>query len=393
MLKKRLAIITTHPIQYHAPLFELLTQRGVIEVKVFYTWGKSVLENKFDPGFGKVINWDIDLLKGYTYTFLDNVSKNPGSNHYKGIDNPTIINEIEAWKVDAVLVFGWCFKSHLKCLRHFKGKLPVYFRGDSTLLDKKNYFKSILRRMILKWVYCHVDLAFYVGHCNFDYFKKHGVTKNNLLFAPHAIDNNRFTSNETLKAQALVFRNKLNIKETDFVFLFAGKFETKKNPELLLEAFNSASFDKNVHLIFVGNGELEKSLKSKSISNKNIHFENFCNQSEMPVVYEMSNTFVLPSAGPEETWGLAINEAMANGKSIVVSDKCGCAHNLVAQGINGFVFESQNITELKECLVKMVDLNTIDNKMGVESLEIIKDYTFEKIAKTIESHLILNTLN
>jgi glycosyltransferase involved in cell wall biosynthesis len=76
--------------------------------------------------------------------------------------------------------------------------------------------------------------------------------KNQLIFAPHAIDNNRFTSNEILREKALVFRNKLNIKETDFIFLFAGKIESNKNPELLLDAFLSASFDKNVHLVFVG---------------------------------------------------------------------------------------------------------------------------------------------
>ena len=174
MLKKRVAIITTHPIQYNAPLFELLTQRGVIEIKVFYTWGKSVLENKFDPGFGKIINWDIDLLKGYNYAFIHNVSTKPGSHHFNGIDNPTLIKEIETWTADAILVYGWSFKSHLKCLRYFKGKLPVFFRGDSTLLDKRYTFKSLLRSIFLNWVYSHVEIAFYVGLSNFDYFKKYG---------------------------------------------------------------------------------------------------------------------------------------------------------------------------------------------------------------------------
>jgi glycosyltransferase involved in cell wall biosynthesis len=392
MLKKRLAIITTHPIQYNAPLFELLTQRGVIEVKVFYTWGKSVLDNKFDPGFGKVINWDIDLLKGYTYTFLQNVSTNPGSSHFNGIDNPTIINEIESWKADAVLVYGWNFKSHLKCLRYFKGKLPIYFRGDSTMLDKKKSFNSILRKIFLKWIYRHVDAAFYVGHSNFEYYKQHGLRKNQLIFAPHAIDNKRFNSNEKTKNLATHLRHSLDIRESDFIFLFAGKLESKKNPELLLEAFISASFDKNTHLVIVGNGELETLLKSKSNS-RNIHFLDFQNQSNMPGVYELANTFILPSAGPGESWGLAVNEAMANGKSIIVSDKCGCAQNLVVQGLNGFVFESQNITELKKHLIKMVELSTNDNKMSAASLEIIKDFTFEKIAKAIESQLILNSLN
>lgn len=392
MLNKRLAIITTHPIQYNAPLFELLTQRGVIEVMVFYTWGRSVLQNKFDPGFGKVINWDIDLLKGYKYNFVQNVSNNPGSNHYNGIDNPTIIKEIELWKADAVLVYGWNFKSHLNCIRYFKGKLPVYFRGDSTMLDDKKSLKSILRRIFLKWVYSHIDYAFYVGQSNLEYYKKLGLKNNQLIFAPHAIDNSRFVSNEKSKSQASEIRQTLKINESDFVFLFAGKLEPKKNPELLLESFIAASFEKNIHLVFVGNGELESRLKSKSNST-NIHFLNFQNQSNMPSVYEMANTFILPSAGPGESWGLAVNEAMANGKSIIVSDKCGCAKNLVFHDINGLVFQSQNSNELTQHLIKIVELKSEDNKMGKASLDIIKDFTFEKIAKAIESHLILNSLN
>jgi len=38
---KKLAIITTHPIQYYAPIFKLLSERKKIEICVFYTWGKD----------------------------------------------------------------------------------------------------------------------------------------------------------------------------------------------------------------------------------------------------------------------------------------------------------------------------------------------------------------
>jgi len=67
---KKLAIITTHPIQYYAPIFKLLSERKKIEICVFYTWGKDALKDKFDVGFGKKIEWDIPLLEGYNYNFL-----------------------------------------------------------------------------------------------------------------------------------------------------------------------------------------------------------------------------------------------------------------------------------------------------------------------------------
>src|SRR4051812_18865346 len=97
----RLAIVTTHPIQYYAPIFKLLSKRGKIAIKVFYTWGESGFTNKFDPGFGKIIEWDVPLLDGYEYEFLENIANDKGSHHFNGIVNPDIINTIEKWKADA----------------------------------------------------------------------------------------------------------------------------------------------------------------------------------------------------------------------------------------------------------------------------------------------------
>src|SRR5687767_11380417 len=95
---RKLAIITTHPIQYYAPLFKLLNQRGRIAIKVFYTWSQSAKGPNFDPGFGKKIEWDIPLLNGYDYTFVKNTSSKPGTHHFKGIINPTLNAEVEQWQ-------------------------------------------------------------------------------------------------------------------------------------------------------------------------------------------------------------------------------------------------------------------------------------------------------
>ena len=193
---KRLAIVTTHPIQYYAPLFQLIHKRGNIELKVFYTWGEQVLKDKYDPGFGKVISWDIPLLEGYSYEFLENTSSRRGSDHFAGIINPNIINLINEYAPNAVLVIGWNFNSHLKVMKHYKGKVPVYFRGDSTLLDEQTRFsfRKLLRRAALKYVYKNVDLVFYTGKANKEYYLKHGLRQSQLRYAPHAIDNDRFNS-------------------------------------------------------------------------------------------------------------------------------------------------------------------------------------------------------
>ena len=341
---KRLAIISSHPIQYNAPIFSLLAKEPLVELMVFYTWGEAALGSKYDPDFGKEINWDIPLLEGYNYTFIKNISKEPGSHHFKGIINPTLNEEIEAWKPNVVWVWGWSFNSHLKALRYFKGRIPVWFRGDSTLLNEPNRFsvKKVARRLILTYVYHYIDKAFYVGTNNKNYFKVHGVSEDKLVYAPHVIDNIRFskmTNDDNCEIEKL--RVKYGFKNTDIILLFAGKFEKVKNIEFLIQYLKTTQID-NLKLLIVGNGILEKKLKNLSSKLQNIIFIDFQNQSLMPYIYKLANVYVLPSL--QDTWGLSINESLACGTPVIVSNMCGGAIDLVDE-TNGIIINVLKMTE------------------------------------------------
>ncbi len=399
----KLAIITTHPIQYYAPLFQALAKEAHLDLKVYYTWGTAVLEDKFDPDFGKSIQWDIPLLEGYDYHFTKNTSKNPGSATFSGIITPNLINEVEGFSPDAILVYGYAYQGHLKLIRYFKGKVPVWFRGDSTLLDPDFGWKKYIKRIYLYWVYRHIDKALYVGKNSKAYFEKFGVQKTQLHFVPHSVDNNRFASDRKKEANEL--RESLGIKASEILVLFAGKLEEKKNPLLLLNVAKSLKRT-DVHFLFVGNGELEQKLKTDaspstspstslrvislrvtslrvtSGSTKRVHFMDFQNQQNMPVVYQACDLFCLPSKGPGETWGLAVNEAMAASKAVLVSDKVGCAVDLVEEGLNGFTFKSGDEEDLFKKLNVLSDKEQLA-KMGIASQEKIKDWSLEKQVSTI----------
>lgn len=415
---KKLAIVITHPVQYYVPVFQLLAKQCLL--KVFYTWGKEGISKKYDPGFRKVIGWDLSLLEGYDYELLQNTSKSPGSHHGKGIINPHIITKITDFKPHAILIYGYSYHSHFKVMRHFKGKTPIWFRGDSTLLDRESPLKSLLKKHYLKWVYSHIDKAFYVGTNNKAYFKKYGLKENQLVFAPHAIDNERFA--EDRKKEALELRENLRVGKDEILILFAGKLEPKKNPALLLEAFielikekpfnpsvisdeceKSISeisppanwrnvemmVSKEVHLLFVGNGVLEESLKLKVKSSalNNIHFMDFQNQTQIPVMYQASDIFCLPSQGPGETWGLAINEAMATGKAIITSDKVGCAVDLIKNEVNGYIFPSNDINVLKEKIASLIHQPSLIKSFGQQSQKIIQHWSFKQQVEQLISAL------
>jgi len=361
-------------------LFKFLAESGKFTIKVFYTWGENSL-NVYDPGFGKQREWDIDLLSGYDYTFVRNVSTDPGSHHLKGIINPDIIEQINEFKPNVIIIFGWNFHSHLKIMRHFKGKIPIFFRGDSTLLDEKKGFsvKGFIRKQYLKWVYSHVDIALSPGTASDAYFKFVGVKPNQIIRAAHAVENSRFSL--SFRAQRGTSSGGTSEQGKPVTFLFAGKFEPKKNPLLLIRAFKKLyETNKNIHLILVGDGvlkdEIINELKELSTQNEQpFTLLPFQNQSQMPSIYNKGDIFVLPSQGPGETWGLAINEAMASGCAVIASDKCGAAADIIDDEKNGYIFKSgdeNDLVDKMQCILE--DQRYV--QMGKYATEKIEHFTY-----------------
>lgn len=249
----------------------------------------------------------------------------------------------------------------------------------------------MLRRLALSWIYRSIDKAFYVGTNNKQYFLKLGVKERNLVFAPHAIDNERFGDQVLYKEESEQIRKALGIPENHVVFLFAGKFERKKNPLLLIKAFKQLN-PQNASLLLVGNGVLENELRQAAAGHPNIHFLPFQNQTRMPAVYQAGNVLVLPSSGPGETWGLCINEAMACGLAIIASNKVGCAVDLVQANKNGFIFEADSVADMVDKL-NVCSLKSKDElaDMGNASRAIIAHWSFNRICEAITTTTLKRT--
>jgi len=347
MLKQKLAVIASHPIQYYSPVFRTLALSETIELRVFYTWSQTAKGPVLDQGFQTAVKWDLPLLDGYTFEFVPNVAKRPGTDHFWGLKNPTLIQQIETWRPDALLVYGWNHRSHFQALRHFKDRLPVLFRGDSTLLGRRSWWRKFLRQHFLTWIYSHVDVAIAVGTNNRDYFEWCGLPPERIAFAPHSVDTERFSADpEGQDKRAAEWRVSLGIDPAAVVVAYAGKLQSVKNPLLLLDAFSA--LNDGSHLVFFGNGVLQSALRRRAAAHSNVHFLPFQNQSVMPLVYRVSDVFVLPSRS--ETWGLALNEAMACGRAVIASSHVGGARDLIQVGVNGWLFESGNLERLIDVL-------------------------------------------
>ncbi len=373
---QKLAIITSHPIQYYAPWFRHLATTQDLDIKVFYLWDFGITQ-QLETDFQQVIQWDIPLLDGYNYEFVLNTSSNPGTNNFWGLQNPSLISQVSSYKPDAVLLMIYNYASiYHFLLRWNSQKSPLLFRGDSHRLLIPTDIKAWARREFIKQIYRRFAACLYVGKANYEYFRYHGVAADKLFFSSHAVDNERFFAQAEIAFQeAAVWKQELGIPQNHAVILFAGKFEIKKRPLDLLQAFLQAQLV-DVSLLFVGAGHLEEELKSQAALNANIYFAPFQNQSFMPRTYATADLVVLPSYGSSETWGLAINEAMCLSRPVLTSTHVGCTQDLVRIGENGMIFPAGDVFGLKNSLEEAFSDKQRLQQWGEESRRIVSQYSY-----------------
>jgi glycosyltransferase involved in cell wall biosynthesis len=360
----RLAIIVSHPIQYFVPLYRRLARRSDMTVKVFFTWhcGQAPVE---DRGFRQRVAWDIPMTDGYPFELVPNTSSRPGTHGFFGLRNPDLVERVMAWQPDVVQVTGWAWLSHLQALRVFQRRgVPTLFRGDSHLLDgKPSGLRGLMKRIGLRRVFSSPAGFLVVGSANSDYYKYFGVDAARLYPSVHSIDVGRFAQPaEALEREAGEWRARLGLVSGQKVLLFAGKFERKKRPVELMQAVLGIASE-NIVLVLVGGGELQPEIERIAAGHPNrFRVLPFQNQSRMPIVYRLGDLAVLFS-GHGETWGLAVNEALACGRPVLVSDRVGCAADVVDRSC-GRVIAWNDYAALETTVAKLLNGDTFLEMRG-----------------------------
>ena len=377
--KYKLAILISHPIQYHVPLFRALSAHPRIELTVYYCWDFGIGKEGQDIESGARYQWDIPLLDGYAYKFLNNISPQPSSAGFFGQINPGIMSELWRNKYDALWVHGYSFCTDwLAFFVAFFLGIPIFFRGISHLLDSKPWYVNIVKRAILTSLFAICRACLYIGTHNREYYKAYGVPDRKLFHVPHIVDNAFFSAfSASLSPKRAVIRKRFGFSDDRPVVLFLGRLVSKKRPQWVLDAYQEMRKRYQCGLLVAGEGPARHDME-KQISLENIPdvvFTGFLNQTEIPRAYIAADIFILPSAR-EETWGLVVNEAMNFGLPIIVSDKVGCAPDLVYENQNGFVISS--FPELREALSRLI----IDKKsrcvFGSTSKEIISAWNVDR---------------
>ena len=381
-------MVASHPIQYQAPWFRRLAE--VTDLTVFFCHRQSA-EDQARAGFGEAFEWDVPLLEGYRHEYLENVSQAPDVGHFAGCDTPGIRQRLAAGRFDACIVNGWYLKSYLQAMRSARGLgMGVLVRGDSQLLEPRGALKSALKYFPYRWMLAQIDAHLFVGQANREYLQHYGVRDESLFFAPHFVDNDRFAQGAAVAREsgnAAALRESWGAHPRAVIFGFAGKLVPGKRAEDFLAAIaRLARQDAGVRGVVVGAGPEAAGLRARVESEQlPVAFTGFVNQSALPAHYAAMDCLVVPSAS--ESWGLVVNEAMAAGRPVIVSDRVGCAPDLVIEGETGFSYAMGDVAALTD---RMLTLRRTIRERAVELAGAVSarigDYTCERaVAGTLSA--------
>jgi 1,2-diacylglycerol 3-alpha-glucosyltransferase len=213
-----------------------------------------------------------------------------------------------------------------------------------------------------------------------------GIPAKRIFVGYDVVDNDYFSLQaEAVRENAPHLRERYLLPEN--YFLAIGRFDAKKNFLRLLEAYSRYRQDYGDEawgLVICGAGPLEYELKLKA-NQLNLHqvqFPGFAQITDLPVYYGLARCFIIPSSHSEQ-WGLVVNEAMGSGLPVLVSRACGCAPDLVQDGVNGYTFDPYDTGGLAQLMRKMSSGDLDLKAMGEASRTIIAAFSLETFAQNI----------
>jgi glycosyltransferase involved in cell wall biosynthesis len=265
--------------------------------------------------------------------------------------------------------------------------------GKAILLSDSKYddvprlaWKERLKQMLV----CRFDAALCAGRDHRMYLEGLGMKAERIFEGVDVVDNDFFWQGaEQARRDPASYRATLGLEFPEPFFLASARLIERKNIDGLLRAY--AQYRHHVknagkpctlwRLVVLGDGTerttLEEIVDSQGI--QGVSFPGFLQINKLPTYYGLASVFIHPAH--RDQWGLVVNEAMAAGLPVLVSNGCGCASDLVCEGENGFTFDSNDVATLADLMIKVSSGKVDMEAMGVSSRNRIEGWGLKRFAQ------------
>jgi glycosyltransferase involved in cell wall biosynthesis len=325
-----------------------------------------------------------------------------GSSHDLPIEEfkGRLFHVLDEYKPEVVVVPGWGYRGALMALGWgLIHRIPVICMSESTQWDEaRNPLKEWIKRRIIGLF----SSALVGGTPHRDYMEELGMPSDRIFLGYDAIDNDYFET-KTDEVQNSGFKYQASgFAPSKPYFLASARFIEKKNLFRLLKAYaiyrgkallrrdsvaSAFSLQPSVFdLVLLGDGQLRpelKKLRSELGMEDCVQMPGFKQYEELPEYYATAGAFI--HASTTEQWGLVVNEAMASGLPVLVSNRCGCARDLVRDGENGWTFDPSDEEQMVDLMLRISSDEKRRKEMSARSQEIIANWGPDRFASGVKA--------
>lgn len=286
-------------------------------------------------------------------------------------------------KYQIIFLAGWIHPFSLITMILSKFfSIPIVVDSDTPLLNLTPQWKRVIKRLIYPYLFKLPSMFLPAGTRQANYLAHYNVP-------PHKITIEQMTV-DVVAIQKYIrqlqggerdrLRKEIGLKPNDFVFLFTGRLIERKGIRELLQAFEKINIPQ-AKLIIVGDGPLKPYVEAVEKRCHYLYFAGWLEKNVLMNMFFISDVFVLPAHW--EPWGLVINEAMAAGKPVIVTDQVGCVDDLIIPGKTGIVIKNKSIDELIDAIIYFCTHPIEYNIMSKHVLEHISHWTLADEANQI----------
>ncbi len=314
--------------------------------------------------------WDSGQYENFNAVFLKGIEIGADASFSLGY-----LKYLKKNKFDVIVLAGYSsptgILSFIHCRLH---KIPYIVSSDGAFMRDEKGLKYKFKRFLLS----KAQAALVTNEETKNYISSYGINRDKIHIYPFtSLHQSDLKENVISLAEKQDLKKKLGINEGKVV-ISVGQFIYRKGYDVLLQAWQNQN--SNVGLYIVGGTPTDEYFALvNDLKLNNVHFVDFMSKQELMKYYEAADLFVLPTR--EDIWGLVINEAMACGLPIITTDRCGAGLALVKEGQNGCIVPIDNVDKLAEKINQLINDEQKLASYSKESLDIIKDYTFENMAK------------
>lgn len=315
-------------------------------------------------------NWMGEKAESFKEIFLK--GKNRGNDSALSF---SVIKYIKDKKFDVIVVGGYSTPTGMLAVEYLKltGRKFI-LNTDGGMIKHDNKIKYMIKKHFIS----SADMWLSTGENTTKYLLNYGARKKDICKYKFTSLTNKDILEKIInpeKKQQL--KKELGINE-EKIILSVGRFIHSKGFDILIKSCQK--IDKSVGVYIIGGIATDE---YKQLTNKlkleNIHFLEFKSKDILKKYYKASDLFVLPTRS--DVWGLVINEAMACGLPIITTNKCVAGLELIENGKQGYIIPVENEKVLSEKINKILDNDDLRTNMSLESLEKIKSYTIQNMAK------------